>query len=333
MAFKGEVQDAHGLPLLWKFDEEEEVLLQLRQLPASPLYHAALFHHDGNKDDQFHTCQSLSPPGWHGESVKRCSHLIPIPVEWAYMFLDYPSLGAAFCRIVQLMLQAKAVERHLLWPFCEGVVLACGSPDPSAMDPISTINLTRKRIAYTKASLSSATAAWEGHCPASRKAPPPRQKSWAPSQLDLIFEESTREVEDNHSGGDSQYNSTPDTPPREANQRTSTSRGAQGSRVPVVLAPITAPAGLDLALLITTLLQAQLDTQLAETNTNHANLFAFFTATAQALAAKGGDKESKITVAKKRILQACVGVTHVDEFSVPLLYWDLDAKGGSSDAL
>ncbi len=36
----------------------------------------------------------------------------------------------------------------------------------------------------------------------------------------------------------------------------------------------------------------------------NANMIAFHTATAQALAAKNGDKDSKLTVAKKSILQA-----------------------------
>jgi hypothetical protein len=73
-------------------------------------------------------------------------------------------------------------------------------------------------------------------------------------------------------------------------------------QVPVVPVPVTAPADLDLALLITTLLMAQSDTQLAQTNTNHANLIAFQTATAQAWVAKGGDKESKLMAAKKQIV-------------------------------
>ena len=51
VAFEGEVQDAHGPPLLWKFDEQKELLLQRRQLPASALHHASLFYRNGNKDN------------------------------------------------------------------------------------------------------------------------------------------------------------------------------------------------------------------------------------------------------------------------------------------
>ena len=85
--------------------------------------------------------------------------------------------------------------------------------------------------------------------------------------------------------------------------------------------------------LISTLLKTQADAQLAQTNANHANLIAFQTATAQALAAKGGDKESKLTAAKKRILQACAGIMYADEFVVEHVYQDIDAEGGTSDAL
>jgi hypothetical protein len=101
----------------------------------------------------------------------------------------------------------------------------------------------------------------------------------------------------------------------------------------MVPAPVPVPAGLDVARLITTLLQAQSEAQLAQANANHANLIAFHTATAQALGAKGGDKDSKLTVAKRRILQACAGISHVDEFEAELVYHDMETEGGSSDAL
>jgi len=88
------------------------------------------------------------------------------------------------------------------------------------------------------------------------------------------------------------------------------------------------PGGLDLAALLSTLLKAQGGAQLAQTNANHASLISFQTATAQALAAKGGDKESKLTAAKKWILQACAGIMHANEFMVEQVYKDMDAEGG-----
>jgi hypothetical protein len=72
--------------------------------------------------------------------------------------------------------------------------------------------------------------------------------------------------------------------------------------------------GVDMAVLISTLLMAQSEAQLAQINANHANLVAFQTATAQALAAKNGDKDSKLTAAKRQILQACAGMPYANAF-------------------
>jgi hypothetical protein len=168
VAFEGEVRDAYGLPLLWRFDEREEGLLHLRQLQSPALHWAALFYRDGKNHGRFHNRR--------GDTVNMCSHLIPIPVSWAHLFLDYPSLGVAFRHSTQLISHAEVSERHLLQPFCERVALACCSLDPMAREPISALNSKWKRVAYTKSSLSAVTAAWEGHRPAVRY-PPPSQSS------------------------------------------------------------------------------------------------------------------------------------------------------------
>ena len=60
VAFEGEILDAHGLPCLWRFAEEEEKLLQLQPLSADALEYAAMFYWDGDRDDEFHDRQT--PP-------------------------------------------------------------------------------------------------------------------------------------------------------------------------------------------------------------------------------------------------------------------------------
>jgi hypothetical protein len=112
-----------------------------------------------------------------------CSHLIPIPAGWAHLFLDYPSLGVAFWRSTQLMSHAEVSERHLLHPFCERVALACCLLEVVAMKPISALNSKWKRVAYTKSSLSAATAAWEGQRPAVRYPPLPVISHGSPPTL------------------------------------------------------------------------------------------------------------------------------------------------------
>ena len=133
-----------------------------------------MFYRDGDREDEFHDRQ-IPPLGGRGATVQTCQHLIPIPVGWAHMFLIYPPMGVAYHRLLQLLsVTADAAERCHFWAFGEGVALACGSPDPSAPNPLSATDSSWKRVAYNKATLSAATTAWEGHLPGASKAPPPR---------------------------------------------------------------------------------------------------------------------------------------------------------------
>ena len=62
VAFEGEVWDKYCLPFLWRFDKNEEDLLQLAHLPAKFLAHAALFYRRGKWDKWFHNQAILPPP-------------------------------------------------------------------------------------------------------------------------------------------------------------------------------------------------------------------------------------------------------------------------------
>ena len=183
VAFEGEVLDAHGLPRLWRFDEEEEKLLQLRPLSVEALGYAAKFYQHGDRDDEFHNRQTL-PLGGRGATVQTCQRLIPIPVGWAFMFLDNPPMGVAYRRMLQLVssLADTPAARRLFRAFGDGVALACGSPNVTAPNPISAADSKWKRVAFGKATLSVATAAWEGHRLTRLGAPKPPPKD-RPHQL------------------------------------------------------------------------------------------------------------------------------------------------------
>jgi hypothetical protein len=89
----------------------------------------------------------------------------------------------------------------------------------------------------------------------------------------------------------------------------------------------------DLAALLTSIFQAQADAQQAQANVTNANFIAFHTATAQALAAKSGDKDSKLTAMKQRILQACAGQPVLDDFEAEAVYRDMALEGGTTDSI
>jgi hypothetical protein len=97
--------------------------------------------------------------------------------------------------------------------------------------------------------------------------------------------------------------------------------------------PSTQPT-IDLGALLTTMLQVQADSQMAVVAANNANFIAYTTATAQTLASKGGsDKEAKMTVAKRRILQACLGWGISPAFRTPLVYLEMEIEGSTTGAL
>ncbi len=93
------------------------------------------------------------------------------------------------------------------------------------------------------------------------------------------------------------------------------------------------PPGLDVETLIRTLFAAQTTTQVALAMAQNSKLIVFHTTTAQALGSKSGDKDSKLTVAKKAILQACCGQADSTTFAAPTVYLDMEVEGGTSEAI
>ncbi len=89
------------------------------------------------------------------------------------------------------------------------------------------------------------------------------------------------------------------------------------------------PPGLDVETLIRTLFEAQAKAQVALAAGQNANLIAFHTATTQALGSKSGEKDSKLTVAKMAILQACCGQADSTTFVAPRVYLDMEVEGGT----
>jgi hypothetical protein len=107
-------------------------------------------------------------------------------------------------------------------------------------------------------------------------------------------------------------------------------RPAAGS-VPVMEGKTASPP--DVVTIIHMMMEAQSAANVTMLVASNANMIAFHTATAQALAAKNGDKDSKLTVAKKKILQACCGHAETDTFATPVVYLDMEVEGGTTETL
>jgi hypothetical protein len=108
--------------------------LRLTHFPPPDIQAAALFYLPGGKNDRrFFNKITPSPP-----RGKRYSRLIPIPTEWGPYFLIQPKFGATFRRLIKLM---HGEDRKDLLRHCAaGIIYACGSPDPKARRPVSTMS-------------------------------------------------------------------------------------------------------------------------------------------------------------------------------------------------
>jgi hypothetical protein len=102
------VRTGTGLPNLWRFEEPDDHLFRLLTLPQVLLSNTARFYKDKTNDKYYRTTVVPDEEGLGRAPV--CGQLIPIPVEWAPMFLDYPKAGTAFRRLVDLVNSVDRAE-------------------------------------------------------------------------------------------------------------------------------------------------------------------------------------------------------------------------------
>ena len=86
VAFEGEVRMGTKVPNLWRFEEPEEQLLRLLTLPPVSLSNTARYYADRANDKYYRT--TVAPDAGGAGWAPSCRGLIPIPGEWAPMFLD-----------------------------------------------------------------------------------------------------------------------------------------------------------------------------------------------------------------------------------------------------
>jgi hypothetical protein len=91
--------------------------------------------------------------------------------------------------------------------------------------------------------------------------------------------------------------------------------------------------GVDMAAMITAIIRGQNKNQLAIAAASNASMIAFHMATAQALATKSGDKDSKLMSMKKRILQACSNQGDSSLFIPAQVNQEMETEGSTLDAI
>jgi hypothetical protein len=271
--------------------------------------------------------------GW----APMCGHLIPIPGEWAPLFLDYPDLGPTFHWIVGLINLVDKTEWVKFQYLSQSVACACLSASVETR-PVSTVASKWKRLIFSKPMNNWAQLAWSGQVKSAEAI-----NGVSPTTPDMSLGNNFVSI----FGGLSRMAVT--VPRAPTGQR----HGPQGGPSPVQRGTSdtgrkpgrstgtgvtygtsrAGPAGLDVKTLIRTLFEAQTMAQVAMATAQNSNLIAFHTATMQALGSKSGDKDSKLTVAKKAILQACCGHADSTTFVVPTVYLDMEVEGGMSEVI
>jgi hypothetical protein len=263
------------------------------------------------------------------------------------MFLDYPDSGTAFRRLVDLINSVDKAERDKFKYLAQGMAYACLSASEEEQ-PLSTMSSKWKRMVMSKATRTWATSAWSGHPPPNEAEEDGPQADTSPptsSDFSSVFggqarrvavtvprsrppsgrEMGTRPRPLTTGGGSPRVATGKQYQGCERSQRGATARPGGGG--------VVAPIEPDVLAIIRTMMESQSAANVALSVASNANMIAFHTATAQALAAKNGDKDSKLTVAKKKILQACCGHAENETFTTPGVYLDMDVEGGTSDAL
>jgi hypothetical protein len=270
------------------------------------------------------------------------SRLTPIPTMWAPFFLDDPNMGTTFRRVLELIRGVPQAQRHLFELLLRGVSYACLQDRELEEAALAT---ERKRVPRTKQGRETIARLWVqtqiGEVMAQVELPDlsfnslfdddrrgvpvfatlHRTAASARAPVEAAAETERNSVDDPAERTTRPRKRRPATPPP-ARRVPRTSEASLG----------TAP-GADMAAVITAIIRSQNENQLAIAAASNAIMIAFHTATAQALAAKAGDKDSKLTAMKKRILQACSGQADSSLFVPPQVYQEMETEGCSSEAV
>ncbi len=157
VAFDGEVRTGTGIPILWRFEEPDDQLFRLLTLPLVSLSDMALYYEDEKHDKYYHAtvAPDAGGPGW----APACGRLIPIPAEWAPMFLDYPESGTVFCRLVDLVNLVDGAEQDKYTYLAQSIAYACLSATEEE-HPVSTMAARWNCMVMLRAMKTWATSAW-----------------------------------------------------------------------------------------------------------------------------------------------------------------------------
>ena len=143
------------------FTEAEDTLFKRFHLPTARLAEThARYRSRADGNDQFSTfVVDLLITTQVTGAVTR---LIPIPLEWAPMFLDGPAFGMVFRRMFDLLDSLDEEDQNELLPILEMMGMACCTADESDMAP-STLSSQWTHLTHHTRTKEWAAEAWAQH--------------------------------------------------------------------------------------------------------------------------------------------------------------------------
>jgi hypothetical protein len=282
-------------------------------LPCLSLSNTARYYADRANNEYYRT--TVTPDAGGAGWAPSCGRLIPIPVEWAPMFLGYPDSGTAFRRLVDLVNSVDKAERGKFTYLARSVAYTCLSASKEE-HPVSTMSTHWKQLVMLRTMRTWATSAWTGQPPLdkAKEDPPITSVSKQPiNNFSSVFGGHVRRMAVTVPSGQGRLVSSPPSgrivgprpnPPPKAGSGTPTvatgligQRGGEPPRggpqptagsTPGLTGGAASPPDGDTSMvaIIHTMMESQSAANMAMAAAANANMIAFHTATVQALAAK-----------------------------------------------
>ncbi len=123
VAFGGEVRPDDDTPDVFVLKEDEEDLFERVYLPQVSVTDTMKAYEQDSKGDYTHTFV-LDPATWD-KRAKPTTRMMPIPLEWAPMFVNNPDFGTAVRRMRDLFMSVTDNERYRLFNIFGMITWAC----------------------------------------------------------------------------------------------------------------------------------------------------------------------------------------------------------------
>jgi hypothetical protein len=123
VAFGGEVQPDDDTSDVFVLEEDKDDLFERVYLPQVSVTDTVKAYDQDSKGDYTHTFV-LDPATWD-KKAKPTTRMMPIPLEWAPMFVDNPDFGTTVRRMRDLFMSVTDDERYRLVDIFGMITQAC----------------------------------------------------------------------------------------------------------------------------------------------------------------------------------------------------------------